>query len=131
MSQVLSKINKTFLIKTLLVASMLLIGFTFFGVTPEASASVTGAMSKAGITAGSGSGDGFISEGKTWIYFLMAIGGLVIVGCLIIAAIKFAASSGNAQKRTEAMWWIAGCFVGIYIVYKAFNLAGWAVSLGS
>ena len=125
------KNNKSILIKASVLACVLLLSFTVLGFFPEASASVSSAMKNAGISAGKGSGDGFLAEGKTFVYFLMAVGGLIIVGCIIIAAVKFAGSSGNAQKRTDAMWWIAGCFIGIYIVYKAFDLAGWAISLGS
>lgn len=124
--------NKTFLVKILMLASLMLFGFTVLGVTPEAFAadSVSDAMSKAGIKSGSGSGDDFIKEGKYFIYFLMAIGGLIIVGCMIMAALALSATK-NGQKRTDAIWWLVGCFAGSYIVYKAFELVGWSTSLGS
>lgn len=93
--------------------------------------SVSDAINKAGLTSDGKEGDGILTEGKTLIYFLMALGGLIIVGCLIMAAVKFAASSGNSSKRSESIMWIVGCFIGVWIVYKAFELAGWAINIGS
>ena len=117
--------------KALLVLTVVLVGGMLFYGMPEASASVQDAINKAGLNNTGGTEDGLLSEGKTLIYFMMAAGGLIIVGCLIMAAVKFAASSGNAQKRTDSIWWILGCFVGVWIVYKAFELAGWAINIGS
>ncbi|RKJ74890.1 hypothetical protein D7X33_18970 [Butyricicoccus sp. 1XD8-22] len=125
------KLKNSFSVKAALVFSIALISLFLFYDTPEASASVQDAITKAGLTTGGGEEESLLGEGKALIYFLMAAGGLIIVGCLIVAAVKFAGSSGNSQKRSEAIMWIVGCFIGVWIVYKAFDLAGWAVNIGS
>lgn len=123
--------------KTLILLSALFLSLmAFYGAgigvdNAYAADTVQDAINKAGLSSSAAEEDGLLDEGKALIYTLMAFGGLVIVGCLIIAAVKFAGSSGNSQKRSEAIMWIVGCFIGVWIVYKAFDLAGWAVNIGS
>lgn len=75
-------------------------------------------------------GKALIEEGKGLVYLMMAGGFVIIAGCIVIAAIKLAAA-GNGQKRAEAMLWVGGAFVGAFLVYKAFDLLGYAISFGT
>jgi len=125
------KLKNSVTVKAALLFGIALVSFLFFYDTPEAAASVQDAINKAGLSSGANQADGLLKEGKSLVYTIMAAGGLIIVGCLIIAAVKFAGSSGNSQKRSEAIMWIVGCFIGVYIVYKAFDLASWAINIGS
>ena len=88
------------------------------------------AATLAGISATSDDGKGAIDEGKGLVYFMMAAGFVIIAGCLVVAGVKLAAS-GTGQKRAEALIWVGGAFLGAFIVYKAFDLLGYAIGFSS
>ena len=88
------------------------------------------AAGMAGISSTGDNGKALIEEGKGYVYILMAFGFVIIAGCMIMAAIKLAASA-NGQKRAEALWWVGGAFIGAVISYNAFKLLGFAVGVGA
>lgn len=104
-----------------------------YSITVTAHADEAGALKNAGITAGSLTGEGtasLFSNLKNVVYLIMGIGGLWAVGWIIIGGMLLAGSGSNPQKRTAGMGAIAVAAVGVYVIYKAYTIAGWAIGLG-
>ena len=121
--------KKNSLLRILMVVAM---AFTFFVVTGNdfAFAAENDAAGLVGITAQTDNGEGLVEDGKNFVYLMMAVGFVIIAGCIIVAAIKLSAA-GTGQKRVEAMMWVGGAFIGAFIVYKAFTLLGYAINFGA
>lgn len=64
------------------------------------------------------------------VYLIIAFGGFWIVGMLVWGAMTLAGSGGNPQKRTEGFIKISLTIVGAYIIYKSYDIAGYAMSFG-
>ena len=60
----------------------------------------------------------------------MALAGFWIVGMLVWGGMTLAGSGGNPQKRTEGFIKLSLTLVGAYIIFKAYDIAGWATGLG-
>lgn len=117
------------------VAVFLLVMFAMFmysttGTIASADASSSDAAKMVGITPNKDEGKALIAEGKGVVYLMMAGGLVIIAGCLIIAGVKLSAA-GNGQKRAEAIMWVGGALIGAFIVYKAFDLLGYAINIGA
>lgn len=115
---------------TLLMATLSL---SFLAATNPASADEKKALSNAGITATSlegGTGSFFNSLEKI-VYLVMAVGGIWAVIWIIIGGMLLSGSGSNAQKRTAGMGAIMVAAVGVYVIYKAYTIAGWAVNIGA
>lgn len=91
------------------------------------------ALSNAGIKKGSLEGAGtdtLFASLKNVVFLIMGIGGLWAVGWIIIGGMLLAGSGSNPQKRTAGMGAIAVAAIGVYVIYKAYTIAGWAIGLG-
>lgn len=127
-----SKMNTSKTNAVMRILMVVAIAFTFFLVTGNdyAFANENDAAKLVGITATDDNGKALVEDGKTFVYLMMAVGFVIIAGCIVVAAIKLSAA-GTGQKRVEAIMWVGGAFVGAFIVYKAFTLLGYAVNFGS
>ncbi|MFJ7890518.1 hypothetical protein ACIQYL_20875 [Lysinibacillus xylanilyticus] len=107
--------------------------FAFLSATVSASADESKALSNAGITKkaleGTGTETLFTNLNKV-VYLVMAVGGIWAVIWIIIGGMLLSGSGSNAQKRTAGMGAIMVAAVGVYVIYKAYTIAGWALSIG-
>ena len=91
------------------------------------------ALSKAGITGktveGTEAGTMF-SSFQSLIYIAMGIGGLWSVLWIVIGAMTLSGSNGNPQKRGLGIAALCTAAIGLFVIYKAWDIAGWAISLG-
>ncbi|MEK5071671.1 hypothetical protein [Sporosarcina sp. FSL K6-1508] len=92
-------------------------------------ADVSDAMKQSGITK-TGDMTGIYKDLTGVVYFIMALGGFWIVGMLVWGGMTLAGSGGNPQKRTEGFIKLSLVLVGAYIIFKAYDIAGWATGLG-
>lgn len=92
-------------------------------------ADVTKALKESGIS-NTGDMSGVYDDMNGVVYFIMAIGGFWIVGMLVWGGMTLAGSGGNAQKRTEGFIKLSLTLFGAYIIFKAYDIAGWATGLG-
>ena len=90
---------------------------------------VTGALKQSGISQ-TGDLSGVYGDLNGVVYFIMAIGGFWIVGMLVWGGMTLAASGGNPQKRTEGFIKLSLVLVGAWIIFKAYDIAGWATGIG-
>lgn len=120
-------VKKTVAVFTLIMMALMLYSAT--GMIDSADAA-SNAANLVGVKKVDDKGKGLIEEGKGVVYLMMAAGFVIVAGCIVLAAIKLSAA-GNGQKRAEAMMWVGGCFVGGFLIYKAFDLLGYAISFGS
>ncbi|MFL0584283.1 hypothetical protein ACH0B6_17050 [Solibacillus silvestris] len=120
-------VKKTVAVFTLIMMALMLYSAT--GMIDSADAA-NNAANLVGVKKVDDDGKGLIEEGKGLVYLMMAGGFVIVAGCIVVAAIKLSAA-GNGQKRAEAMMWVGGCFVGGFLIYKAFDLLGYAISFGS
>ncbi|MDD1505066.1 hypothetical protein PVA17_20195 [Lysinibacillus sp. CNPSo 3705] len=93
-----------------------------------------GALSKAGIDAKTIDGKGtdtLYGSLTKLIYIIMGLGGLWSVLWIIIGAMTLSGSNGNPQKRALGIGALVTAAGGLFVIYKAWDIAGWAVSLGS
>ncbi|MGS2779900.1 pilin [Robertmurraya sp. GLU-23] len=66
------------------------------------------------------------------VYFVTAVGGFWVIGCLIFAGMKLsAAQGGNPQARSQGFIGILMAGLGIFIIVKATTIAGWFAGFGS
>jgi len=94
-----------------------------------ANANVTNALKESGIK-NTGDLSGIYGDLNNVVYFVMALGGFWIVGMLVWGGMTLAGSGGNPQKRTEGFIKLSLVLVGAYIIFKAYDIAGWATGLG-
>ncbi|WP_282155796.1 hypothetical protein [Cytobacillus gottheilii] len=122
----MKKRSKSFVsvITTFLVAFLLL-------ASPAAAnkADVTGALNESGIS-NTGNIDGIYTDLNGVVYFIMALGGFWIVGMLVWGGMTLAGSGGRPEKRTEGFLKLSLVLVGAYVIFKAYDIAGWATGLG-
>ncbi|MFJ8519425.1 hypothetical protein [Lysinibacillus xylanilyticus] len=93
----------------------------------------TKALTDAGITGKTveGTGDGtMFSSFQSLIYIAMGIGGLWSVLWIVIGAMTLSGSNGNPQKRGLGIAALCTAAIGLFVIYKAWDIAGWAISLG-
>jgi len=94
-----------------------------------ANANVSNALRESGIN-NTGDLSGIYGDLNNVVYFVMALGGFWIVGMLVWGGMTLAGSGGNPQKRTEGFIKLSLVLVGAYIIFKAYDIAGWATGLG-
>jgi len=114
------------------VATILLV-FAFtssdLALASPGGAKVSDALKESGIS-NTGDMSGIYTDLTGVVYFIMALGGFWIVGMLVWGGMTLAGSGGNPQKRTEGFIKLALVLVGAYIIFKAYDIAGWATGLG-
>lgn len=103
--------------------------FTLSVTSASAKANVSNALKESGIN-GTGDMSGIYGDLTNVVYFVMALGGFWIVGMLVWGGMTLAGSGGNPQKRTEGFIKLSLTLVGAYIIFKAYDIAGWATGLG-
>ncbi|MCU1808145.1 pilin [Cytobacillus firmus] len=65
------------------------------------------------------------------VYFITAVGGFWVIGCLLFAGMRLsAAQGGNPQARTQGFIGILMAGLGIFIIVKATTIAGWFAGFG-
>lgn len=117
-------------VKTLFGTMAAFIGaFILTSRSASAAVNVKDALGEAGIK-GTGDMSGIYGDLNGIVYFVMAIGGFWIIGCLVWGGMTLAGSGGNPQKRTEGFIKLSLVVVGAYIIFKAYDIAGWATGLG-
>ncbi|QNK89852.1 hypothetical protein H7992_09495 [Sporosarcina sp. resist] len=92
-------------------------------------ADVSDAMKQSGITK-TGDMTGIHKDLTGVVYFIMVLGGFWIVGMLEWGGMTLAGSGGNPQKRTEGFIKLSLVLVGAFIIFKVYDIAGWATGLG-
>jgi len=92
-------------------------------------ANVKDALKESGIK-NTGDMGGIYGDLNGVVYFVMALGGFWIVGMLVWGGMTLAGSGGNPQKRTEGFIKLSLVLVGAYVIFKAYDIAGWATGLG-
>lgn len=108
-----------------------LIATTAFLLTmTSASASVQDALSNAGIK-DTGNTSGLFEDLQGVVYLVMGIGGFWGVLWIVIGAMLLSSSGGNPQKRAAGMGALGVACVGLFVIYKAFDIAGWATGIGA
>lgn len=107
-----------------------LMTFVFIlGQNSVQAANVKDALKQSGIK-NTGDMGGIYGDLNGVVYFVMALGGFWIVGMLVWGGMTLAGSGGNPQKRTEGFIKLALVLVGAYVIFKAYDIAGWATGLG-
>lgn len=91
---------------------------------------VSNALKESGIT-NTGDVSNLYSDANGIVYVIMAMGGFWIVGMFVWGGMTLAASGGNPQKRTEGIIKLSMTVLGAYVIFKAYDIAGWATGLGS
>lgn len=123
-------VKKTVAVFTLIMMALMLYSATGMIDSADAARDANSAANLVGVKKVDDNGKGLIDEGKGLVYLMMAGGFVIVAGCIVVAAVRLSAA-GNGQKRAEAMMWVGGCFVGGFLIYKAFDLLGYAISFGS
>lgn len=116
----------------MLMATAMAFGATIMAGSTKASAAAA-ALNKVGIKAGSLGNDtnGLFTSLKNIVYLIMSIGGLWSVAWIVIGGMLLAGSGQNPQKRTGGMAAIAVAAIGVFVIYKSNDIAGWAIGLGN
>ena len=98
-------------------------------VSAQNALAVTGAFNKAGVN-GTGNIDGLYEDLDGVIKIVMTVGAFWAIGWLIVAGMTLSASGGNPQKRAGGIAALGMVLVGIFVIYKAYDIAGWATGIG-
>lgn len=93
-------------------------------------ASVQDSLNKAGIT-NTGDTSGLFADLQNVVYLVMAVGGFWGVLWIIIGAMLLAGSGSNPQKRSGGIGALGVACVGLFVIYKAYDIAGWATGIGN
>lgn len=125
----MKKMKNWFKFMTASVSAFLLGLYVKSTTALAAKANVSNALKEAGIS-NTGNVDGVYSDLTNVVYFIMALGGFWIVGMLVWGGMTLAGSGGNPQKRVEGFIKLSLTLVGAYIIFKAYDIAGWATGLG-
>lgn len=100
-------------------------------VASESAYAADDAWSKAGIEADGSLEDSSIYEDlDSIIYFIMAIGGFWVIACLLFAGMRLSAAQGNPQARTQGFIGLVMAAVGLFVIVKAYDIAGWVAGFG-
>ncbi|WP_374717713.1 hypothetical protein [Neobacillus sp.] len=103
-------------------------GMSYFGFIDPAEA----AWKKAGITPdGKVSNNGIYKDLENIVYLTMAVGGFWVILCLLFAGMKLSAAQGNPQNRTQGFIGLAMASIGLFVIVKAYDIAGWIAGFGS
>jgi hypothetical protein len=115
-------------IKTLAALTPLAVyAFMMFSPKPAAAA-----WKKAGITpSGDIKNSSIYGDLNNVVYLVMAVGGFWVLMCLIFAGMKLSAAQGNPQARTQGFIGLAMAGLGLFIIVKAYTIAGWIAGFGS
>lgn len=106
------------------------LGITPFMVSNEAYAA-NDAWKKAGITPdGNLKNSSIYSDLDSIIYLIMAVGGFWVIACLLFAGMKLSAAQGNPQARTQGFIGLAMAAIGLFIIVKSYDIAGWIAGFG-
>ncbi|WP_260678693.1 hypothetical protein [Planococcus salinarum] len=101
----------------------------FAATASSASTSVSDALSNVGIK-DTGGTSGLFDDWQNVIYLVIGIGGFRGVLWLVIGAMLLTGSGGNPQKRGTGMAALFSAVVGLFVVYKAYDIASWATGVG-
>lgn len=116
------------------LTSTLLVGSTMFLIQAQAFADkADDALKAAGIESKSINGEGkdsFFGSFTSLIYIAMGFGALWSILFIVIGAMQLSGSNGNPQKRALGIGSLFTATIGLFIIYKAWDIGGWAVSLG-
>lgn len=111
------------------------LALTFVVTTPFDTASAESpstAWTKAGISSNaSGNDNSLFSDLTKVVYFVMAVGGIWVVTCLVIGGMLLAGSNGNPQRRSAGMISLVTSAAGGFVIYKAYDIASWVATLGA
>lgn len=120
--------NKT---KAMTLGASAIMAATFFFATSDLAfaAGVADSIKDAGITK-SANAKGLFSSLKEVVYLIMGIGGVWSVAWLIIGGMLLSGSGTNPQKRGAGIAAILCACAGIYVIFKAYKIAGWATGIG-
>lgn len=102
--------------------------FSFFTYSNPAAA----AWKKAGITPkGDIKNSSIYTDLSNIVYLIMAVGGFWVIICLLFAGMRLSAAQGNPQARTQGFIGLAMSALGLFIIVKAYTIAGWVAGFGS
>ncbi|MFT9496924.1 MULTISPECIES: hypothetical protein [Bacillota] len=123
----MKKLNSKKIISFVTMAAVF--AFVFMVFSPEEAAA---AWKKAGITpSGDIKNSTIYKDLDTIVYLVMAVGGFWVLLCLLFAGMKLAAAQGNPQARTQGFVGLAMSALGLFIIVKAYDIAGWVAGFGS
>lgn len=106
------------------------LGFTPLMLSNEAYAE-TDSWKKAGISPGSDIKNSSIyNDLDNIIYLIMAVGGFWVIACLLFAGMKLSAAQGNPQLRTQGFIGLAMAAIGLFVIVKSYDIAGWIAGFG-
>lgn len=118
------------LVKSISMAAVFFLAFLAMsqGVGAEG-VNVSDALGKSGIK-NTGNIDGVYDDLNGIVLLIMALGGFWIIGMLVWGGMTLAGSGGNPQKRTEGFIKLSMVLVGAWVIFKSYDIAGWATGLG-
>ncbi|MGF9979097.1 hypothetical protein [Viridibacillus arvi] len=121
--------NKKYI--ALYLAAACLAALVSFGIVEPtlAAGSIDGSISNAGINKSKGTASLF-KDLKEVVYLVMGIGGVWSVVWVVIGGMLLSGAGSNPQKRSAGMGAILCACVGLFVIYKAYDIASWAVGLG-
>jgi hypothetical protein len=116
----------------ILFTLMSIVAFNFFVFSPISALAVDKeGWKKSGITSGGSLKDSTIyTDLENIVYFIMAIGGFWVIACLLFAGMKLSAAQGNPQARTQGFVGLAMSALGMFVIVKAWEIAGWVAGFG-
>lgn len=105
------------------------VAVTFSVFSPN---TASAAWKKAGITPnGSIENSGIYDDLDSLIYLIMAIGGFWIIGCIVFAGLRLSSAQTNPQMRTQGFIGLAMALIGLFIIVKAYDIAGFVAGFGN
>jgi hypothetical protein len=110
---------------------MSIVAFNFFVFSPISALADSDGWKKSGITSkGDLKNSTIYTDLDNIIYFIMAIGGFWVIACLLFAGMKLSAAQGNPQARTQGFVGLAMSALGMFVIVKAYEIAGWVAGFG-
>ena len=89
----------------------------------------TDAFKEVGVT-GTGEIDGLYEDLKGVVNIVMTLGAFWSIAFLVVAGMTLSGSGGNPQKRNAGIVALGMVLLGIFVIYKAYDIAGWATGIG-
>lgn len=115
---------------TTVAATSCLVHTSAFAAVDPASALQKGAGIKSVDIDGSGT-DSLFDSLQQVVYLVMAVGGFWGILWIVIGGMMLAGSNSNPQKRSGGIAALCVAAIGLFVIYKSYDIAGWAVNLGN
>lgn len=116
---------------TVMVAAFMLFGSAGIVDPVFAADPINDALKNSGVKTGTNvEASGLYDDFENIIVIVMTIGILWSLLCIIFGGMLLSGSGGNPQRRTTGIIAVLCSAAGIFVIYKAYDIAGWVASIG-